>query len=234
VLPFDDEDLAGATVADVLANPARFEGATLADPLEGVEYGACKAKIMRRADGSPWVHSFAHGRTIYELKFDARSAQATLRNAAAADVPSAFVHLVLFADLDEAEIEELRDIACERSRTGKRALDAMLKRARKEHTARQKCEQRARHAAERQASRPYLPAPFADAERLPVMTAIDDVLANQQRPEPPIRDTEGRLTEARCRAPIMLHDMLTVDANTGETDETDRPSATDHAAADDA
>jgi hypothetical protein len=51
VLPFDDEDLAGATVADVLADPARFEDATLADPLEGIRYGAGKAKIMLRADG---------------------------------------------------------------------------------------------------------------------------------------------------------------------------------------
>jgi hypothetical protein len=48
VLPFDEADLAGATVADVLADPARFEGATLADPLEGVEYGRCKARVMRR------------------------------------------------------------------------------------------------------------------------------------------------------------------------------------------
>ena len=38
-LPFDDADLAGITVADVLADPARFEGATLADPLEGIDYG---------------------------------------------------------------------------------------------------------------------------------------------------------------------------------------------------
>jgi hypothetical protein len=37
VLPFDDPDLAGSTVSDVLADPGRFEGATLADPLEGVE-----------------------------------------------------------------------------------------------------------------------------------------------------------------------------------------------------
>jgi hypothetical protein len=64
MLPFDDEQLDGCTVADVLADPDRFEGETLADPLEGVSYGRCCAKIMRRADGTPWIHSFAHGRTI--------------------------------------------------------------------------------------------------------------------------------------------------------------------------
>ena len=45
VLPFDDADLAGCTAGDVLAEPEKFVGATLADPLEGPGYGRCKAKI---------------------------------------------------------------------------------------------------------------------------------------------------------------------------------------------
>ena len=58
VLPFDDDEFAGCTVGDVLADPERFEGATLADPLEGVELRTLQsAKIMRRADGTPWIHS---------------------------------------------------------------------------------------------------------------------------------------------------------------------------------
>ena len=95
VLPFDDAELAGATVADVLADPARFEGATLADPLEGVAYGACKAKIMVRADGMPWIHSFAHGRSVYELKLDARAVENALKKAPAAEIASLFVRLAL-------------------------------------------------------------------------------------------------------------------------------------------
>jgi hypothetical protein len=75
-LAFDDPELEGKTVADVLADPAGFEGETLADPLEGIEYGRCKACIMRRADGTPWIHSFAHGRTIYDLKLDAAAVRA--------------------------------------------------------------------------------------------------------------------------------------------------------------
>jgi hypothetical protein len=73
-LPWDDEDFAGCTVGDVLADPVRFEGATLADPLEGVEYGTCKARVMRRSDGTPWINSFAHGRTVYRLKHSANCA----------------------------------------------------------------------------------------------------------------------------------------------------------------
>jgi hypothetical protein len=41
VLPFDTPELAGNTVADVLADPGSFEGETLADPLQGVDYGHC-------------------------------------------------------------------------------------------------------------------------------------------------------------------------------------------------
>ena len=48
VLPFDDPDFARCTVADVIVDPDKFEGATLADPLEGIDYGVCKARVMRR------------------------------------------------------------------------------------------------------------------------------------------------------------------------------------------
>ena len=105
VLPFDDDELAGCTVADVLADPARFEGATLADPLEGIDYGVCKAKVMRRADGSLWIHSFAHGRTIYELKLDAAAVRAAMEHADKDAVVKLFIDLALAADLDDDELE---------------------------------------------------------------------------------------------------------------------------------
>jgi len=81
VLPFDDEEFAGCTVADVLADPDRFEGATLADPNEGPDYGHCVAKILRRPDGTPWIDSFAHGRTVYELKYDAAAVRSAIQKA---------------------------------------------------------------------------------------------------------------------------------------------------------
>jgi Family of unknown function (DUF5906) len=70
-LAWDDARLAGCTVADILKDPDRFVGATMADPIEGPGYGRCKAKVMRRADGTPWINSFAHGRAVYELRYDA-------------------------------------------------------------------------------------------------------------------------------------------------------------------
>ena len=77
-LSFDDAELAGATVHDVLANPRRFVGETLADPLDGVEHGRGKAKIMRRDDGSLWIHSFARGEASYDLKRDAAMVEAAI------------------------------------------------------------------------------------------------------------------------------------------------------------
>ena len=103
ILPFDDEDMNGCTVGDVLADPARFGGATLADPLEGVAYGRCVALIMRRADGAPWVHSFAHGKTIYALKYNAASVAAAIGKAADADVARIFVELALDAEIVPAK-----------------------------------------------------------------------------------------------------------------------------------
>ena len=126
---FDDPELAGCTVGDVLADPERFEGETLADPLEGEEYGPCKARIMRRSDGTPWIHSFAHGRTVYELKHDAASVRRAMEKATKGDVVAALSGLAAGADIDAVELEELRQLAKELSGAGLHAINAMLKAA---------------------------------------------------------------------------------------------------------
>jgi hypothetical protein len=218
VLPFDDPEITGTTVGDVLADPARFEGETLADPIEGTEYGICKARIMRGADGSPWIHSFAHGRTVYDLKYDARSIAAALMTASVDGLAERFVNFVLAGDLDEDEVERLRDVVSNRTGIGKRALNAKLKRARREHAARLAGEERERRLSDRTDPRPRLAAPLPDAERLPILTAIDDVLAGLQESEPPMRDAEGCPTEVRCRAPIMLYALLETENEPNEAD----------------
>src|SRR5215831_3461261 len=127
VLPFDDPELNGRTVGDVLANPELYEGEMLADPLEGVAYGRCIAKVMRRADGTPWIQSFAHGRTVYELKQDAAAVRRAMEKAEKDKVVATFARLAAGADLDPVELEELRQIAHNRSGTGLRVIDAALK-----------------------------------------------------------------------------------------------------------
>jgi hypothetical protein len=78
-LQFDDRALGDVTVADVLLNPDRYVGETLADPLEGVSYGRNKAKVYRRDDGSLWIKSFAHGGARYDLIHDAGTLRALLQ-----------------------------------------------------------------------------------------------------------------------------------------------------------
>jgi hypothetical protein len=110
VLPFDDEDLTGCTVADVLADPQRFVGATLADPLEGVEYGRCKAMIMRRGSGAVWINSFAHGRTTYELKLGVPAIAAVLHNTPDDQLVDTFVRLMPSAVMKTTVYQRLRDV----------------------------------------------------------------------------------------------------------------------------
>jgi hypothetical protein len=137
VLPFDDDEFAGCTVANVLGDPERFVGATMADPNEGPDYGRCVAKILRRSDGTVFIHSFAHGRTFYHLKLDAAAVRTAIERADKAAAAKTLRDLFMMADLDAQELEELRDLAHTRSGINKRTIAAMLKVARQEHAERQ-------------------------------------------------------------------------------------------------
>lgn len=213
VLPFDDPELDGITVRHVLADPDRYVGETMAGPIEGLAYGTGKAKIMRRADGSLWIHSYAHGRIVYDLKRDAACVWAVIQQAAPEDLVAMFVRLTLDAELNTTEIERLRDEVSDKTGTGKRRLDQTLGEARKHRAREQREQERRRRQAERLDHRPQIEAPKPDAERLPVLAALDEVLLAIRRSEPPVRDADGRPTDARCRAPFLLHELLT---QTGE------------------
>ena len=113
-LQFDDPTIAVVKVAEVLDKPARYESQTLADPIEGVEYGRCKAKIMLRGDGTPWIHSFAHGGASYELKYDAAAVRAAIERSA--EPIEILAKLVVRADLDEVEEKQLIDDVAKRAR----------------------------------------------------------------------------------------------------------------------
>ena len=209
-LPFDDQELAGTSVADVLADPARFEGATLADPLEGAEYGAGKAKIMLRADGTPWIHSFAHGRIVYSLQLDYHAAEILLARATPGEASDLFVRCVLYGDLGEDEIEQLRDRASKITGAGKRSLDAKLRRTRKEYAGRQAEEQRNQRIAERRDPRPQIPLPAPDAEWLPQMQVLNDVLRNAPTA---MRNTALFTAQVHTRHIPSLHLLTTQEVN---------------------
>jgi hypothetical protein len=172
-------------------------GETLADPLEGPAYGPGKAKIMRRADGSLWIHSFAHGGCFYELKLDARSIEQALNEAPVEPVGELavlFVRLVMMGDLDPAEIEYLRNLVNERANVGKRVLDRMLREARAAAAKKRAQEERDLRLAERRDPRPQIPAPLPDAPWLPQMEVLNEVLGKSTWLVPPMRNLEAVLT----------------------------------------
>jgi hypothetical protein len=195
LLPFDDDELAGATVANVLDDPARFEGCTMADPIEGIEYGRCKAKIMRGADGRPWINSFAHGLSIYRLRYDARAVRVRIERAE--DQIDTFVKLALSAQLDDIEIKQLTDEVARRTGVGVRAIAATLKSAKQEQQGRRSQERRERHLAERSDPRPQLQNPSVDAPWLPEMNVINDVMAIAMRVRRPRRDIDNDIARKR-------------------------------------
>jgi hypothetical protein len=223
-LPFDNPDLAGVTVADVLANPANYVGETLADPLEGLAYGRCKAKIMLRPDGTPWINSFAHGRTVYQMRFDAGAAREAIDAADDAQVADVFVQVAVGGDLDPAELDSLSNIVADRAKVGKRTLKAKLVAAQKAQTARDAEDRRNRKAAERNDHRPQLDAPASEAPWLPVMDSLNDVMSSSKSPEPPMRDIDGVMTEVRVRCVPDLHCLTSVGVNEGDVKDTRLPA----------
>jgi hypothetical protein len=229
-LPFDDQELAGHTVADVLDNPTRYEGETLADPLQGVELGKCRAKIMLRPDGTPWITSFAHGRTTYDLKLDAAAVQAAMDAESDEDeVLSILVRLAHRASLDPAETDKLITLAHKRTEIGKRAIKQMLKDAQAERDGEQRQAERDRRMAEREDPRPLIRAPKNDAEWGPVVRLILDVLASQTGDEPPMRNRDGMLVQRRVRKAMAMHAFVCRAANgEAEGDDTKLPPPDQH------
>jgi hypothetical protein len=214
VLSFDDEEFAGCTVADILVDPDRFEGATLADPNEGSNYGCCVAKILRRPDGTPWIHSFAHGRTVYDLNYDAAAVQSAIEKADKAEVVRTFIDLAVVADLSEQELEELRDLVAKLSGTGKLAIKTMLKAAQKKHVAERAEHARKRRASERSDPRPLILRPTIDAPWLPQMQILNEVLGSSPARIPPARNIDDDIARARQLRVPHTHAFTNANADT--------------------
>jgi hypothetical protein len=217
VLPFDDPELAGCTVGDVLTDPELYEGETLADPLEGVEYGTCKAMVMRRPDGTPWIHSFAHGETNYKLKHDVASVRKAMEAAAKDEVVPTLARLAVVADLSAVELDNLRRLAKTLSGVGLNPIKATIRAAQQNQDAQEAQWVRARRAAQRQDPRPQILAPLPDAEFLPVMETIDQVLGVVGGLRPPSRNIEYEMARVRKTPVINMHAFTPSGANPEET-----------------
>jgi hypothetical protein len=205
-LEFDH--LGVVTVGAVLADPDRYVGETLADPMEGVDYGRCKAIVMKGGDGKPFIHSFAHGRSIYLLRYDLKSAKAAFEGPDAGTVDHAMAILAR-AELEEDELEEFTKLVAETAGVGIQPVKARIKKERAEREA----EARKASIEAKADGRIIRPRPEPDGELLPEVSFLDEVLANNRSEEPPMRNASGALVRVEEKEPWALHLLTSNSAN---------------------
>ena len=189
VLPFDDDDLAGMTVGDVLEDPARFVDCTMADPLDGIEYGSCKAKILMRADGSVFIHSLAHGRrTDYAMRWDFAVVKNKIEKADHDHRLDTFLRYRANAELSKAE-EEALVLKLAEDRLGTSASIRRLEREARAESAKKAREQwKEQRKAERRDPRPLIDVPARDAPWLPQVEIVEEALGGSRAVIPPMRE----------------------------------------------
>ena len=74
---------------------------------------------MCRSDGSLFVHSFAHGKSFYTLKYDAAAVEAAIKAADADAAMKTLVRLDPQAELDGVELDRLIELVVKRQRVEK-------------------------------------------------------------------------------------------------------------------
>jgi hypothetical protein len=219
-LEFDH--LGVVTAGAVLADSDRYDGETLADPMEGVDYGRCKAMVMRGDDGGLLIHSFAHGRGIYFLRHDLRSAKTTFAQAPADGKVDYAMAILAQAKLEEDEREEFTTLVSKAAGVGVRPLRARIKKERAEREA----EARKASAERKDDGRIIRPRPEPDGELSPEVTFLDYVLAIDRSEEPPMRNASGAIVRVEEKEPWALHLLTSDSANAaGEEAEPMKPPA---------
>ena len=156
----------------MLADPARFHGETLADPLEGRSYGRGKAKLYWNANNTVIINSFAHGGCVYAVHHDADYIEAKVEDAGE-DAPFVLAALMAHArDFDAVTRERLRNLAAKVGGVGKRAVAQTIKEAAAEgQTISRRC--RACPAATRRQARPRGDLILLGGERPAQLRAIE-------------------------------------------------------------
>ena len=109
----------------------------------------------------------------------------------------------------EMEPDELEDFVATVAKATGIGVRAVKTRVAKERREREQAERKKAMASGRD-GRVVRPRPPADGELLPTTKFLDELLASDQREEPPMRDASGNLVEVRVREPWALH-LLTAD-----------------------
>ena len=196
MLPFDDPMLAGRTVGDVLADPERFEGETLADPLEGVAYGRCVAKDHapgRRHAVDPLFRPRPH-----HLRAQTRRRQPYARRCSRRRRKRWWRPLPCLPPAPtstRSRWQELRQLAKKLSGIGLRAIDSALKAAQQQQAAQNAKAMRALRPPAGSDPRPRIRAPLNDEPWLPQMDVLNEVIGAVVADTPPARDIDDDATQ---------------------------------------
>jgi hypothetical protein len=201
------------TVGAVLADADHYVGETLADPMEGVDYGRCKAKVMRGNDGDLFIHSFAHGRSFYSLRHDLKSSKAAFEGGGTVDDA---MSILARAALEEDELDEFAQFVSEKAQVGIRAVKARIKKERAERQT----EARKGSMEAKADGRIIRSRPEPDGELLPEVSFLDETLANDRSEEPPMRDASGAIVRVEEKQPSALH-LLTSDSANSDSEVTE-------------
>ena len=221
-LEFDH--LGNVTVATVLADPDRFVGETLADPMEGVDYGCCKAMVMRDDDGALFIHSFAHGRGIYLFRYDLKSAKAAFAEGQGAGTVDHAMVILAQAELEEDELDEFTRLVSKTAGVGIRPVRARMKEELRERAVALAAETRNSSTESEADGRIVLPRPEPNGELSPTVSFLDDVLSKDKSEQPAMRNASGSLVRVEEKEPWALH-LLTSDSANAAAEEADTMKA---------
>jgi hypothetical protein len=218
----DFDDLGEVPVSEVLTNPARYVGMTLADPLEGAEYGRCKAKVFQREDGRLIIHSFAHGSTVYYLTHDLRAALSLAKSFTSVD-DAVEVYAATNFEPDEFELfcKNVSDVTGVTYRAVARRLNDDLRRRQREKQAAD------RAAAAETDNRPRRERPPNEGALLAEVKFLDEHLSRVSSGQPPMRNADGKLVAVKTRSPFNMH-ILGEAESTREVTPTPLISALNH------
>ncbi|WOH51921.1 hypothetical protein [Bradyrhizobium sp. sBnM-33] len=213
-LEFDH--LGVVTIGAVLADPERFVGETLADPMEGVGYGRCKAMVMKGEDDALLIHSFAHGRGVYLLRHDLKSGKAAFAQAPADAMVEHALAILAQAELEE---DELADFVAHVSKSANVGVRVLTRRIKKDRAQRESEKHKASMGSSTD-GRIIRRRPEADGELLPTITFVDELLAADGSEEPPMRNASGAFVQVEVKQPWALH-LLTAESANAIGDDTD-------------
>jgi hypothetical protein len=150
------------------------------------------------------------------LKLDADSVRGAIEGADRNRVVQTFAELLVDADVDVAELEELRQLAKTLSGVGLRLIDGASKAAQKKRAEQRAKDTRARQQAARCDPRPMIAAPFSDQPFLPTMRTLDEVIGGVAATIPPLRDIDTGTARTRKFPIPTMHEFASSEANNEE------------------